>query len=95
MTEIGLNFKPSTIIRLLCLSIGFTVIVIVGYTHASYADLPETHKGGQNLSFFSCEKFGIETVRCDPSSKKTEGYEIAGTSSKIYEIVGSLTLLKE
>ena len=88
MTEIGLNFKPSTIIRLLCLSIGFTVIVIVGYTHASYADLPETHKGGQNLGFFSCEKFGIETVRCDPSSKKTEGYEIAGTSSKIYEIVG-------
>jgi glucose/arabinose dehydrogenase len=88
MTAISLNFKACTVFRLLCLNIGF-VVLIIGHTCTTHAELPETlNKEGQNVSYFGCEHSGNATVRCDPLSKKSEGYEIAGTSSKIYEVVG-------
>jgi glucose/arabinose dehydrogenase len=63
------------------------MILIIGYGFTtSHAMLAETKS--ENTSFYGCEKLSNETFRCDPSSKKTEGYEMVGTSTKIYEIVG-------
>ena len=84
-----LSFKPPILLRLLYFSIGLTVMLFVGYCSTTYALPPETLNSKiQNVSFYGCEEFSNATFRCDPTSKKTEGFEIAGTSSKIYEMVG-------
>jgi glucose/arabinose dehydrogenase len=73
---------------LLFVSVVFTVILVIGDNHSSYAQLSENIDKEHKVGFYGCEKIdnATATVRCDPLSNKTESYEIRGISSKVYNL---------
>jgi len=73
---------------LLFVSVVFTVILVIGDNHSSYAQLSGNIDKEHKVGFYGCEKIdnATATVRCDPLSNKTESYEIRGISSKVYNL---------
>jgi glucose/arabinose dehydrogenase len=76
------------------LSVGLTVILVIGDNYMSYAQLSQNIDKEHKVAFYGCEKSGNGTTfRCDPLNNKTESYEITGISSKVYNITREPTFI--